>query len=333
MSRIEDVAARAGVSMKTVSRVLNGEPHVRESLRERVRQAAADLQYRPNQAARRLAGRRSFVLAFLYSGPSRNYVASIQTGVLQKCRELGYHLVVELLDQDIGDLKKFADTLLDVISPDGIVLLPSSVDPGPLLAAFDARETKVVQVAGTRRGGYAHIFIDNKAAGREATDHLIMLGHRRIAMIRGPKRQAAAMLRVDGYREALEAASIELDPDLVVDGNFDFESGRMAGIKLLSLPDAPTAIFAANDDMALGVMAAARSIGREVPGDVSVVGFDESVVGLGAWPPLTTVRQPLIEIGRAAVEALMAEKPRSLMIDHQLVIKGSTASPRRGRRR
>ncbi|MDP3737828.1 MAG: LacI family DNA-binding transcriptional regulator [Hyphomonadaceae bacterium] len=330
MSRIEDVAERAGVSMKTVSRVLNGEPHVREALQLRVRKAAAELHYKPNQAARRLAGRRSFLIALMYHNPTLTYIAAIQSGAARKCRELGYHLVVESLDEKMSDFSDVANTLIDVISPDGVILIPPVVDLPQLLAVLKAKRTPVAQIAAGSRGRGLHIFMDERGAGQEMTEHLIALGHERIAMVRGPETHHAAMARFDGFRDALRDARIPLRKSLVAEGSFDVESGHKACLKLMSQATPPTAIFAGNDQMALGVMNAARSLGLSIPGDVSIAGFDDSPMAIGSWPKLTTIRQPLVEMGEAAVTALMSSKPASVQVEYQLVIRGSTAAPRPG---
>jgi LacI family transcriptional regulator len=314
--------------MKTVSRVLNGEPHVREALRARVRKAAAELRYKPNQAARRLAGRRSFLIALIYHNPTLTYIAGIQSGAARKCRELGYHLVVESLDEKMSDFSDVMNTLIDVISPDGIILIPPIVDLPQLHAVLKARRTPVAQIAAGSRSQGLHIFIDERKAGQEMTEHLISLGHERIAMVRGPETHHAAMARFDGYCDALRDADIPLRKSLIAEGAFDVDTGHKVGLKLLSQAAPPTAIFAGNDQMALGIMNAARSLGLSIPADVSIAGFDDSPMAIGSWPRLTTVRQPLAEMGEAAVTSLMSSNPASVQVKYQLVIRGSTAAPR-----
>ncbi len=333
MSRIEEVAARAGVSMKTVSRVLNGEPHVREVLQKKVRKAAAELQYTPNQAARKLAGRRSFLIALMYHNPTLTYIAAIQSGAARKCRELGYHLVVESLDEKMTDFSDVATRLLDVISPDGIILIPPVVDLPQLHAVLKARQTPVASIAAGSRGKGLHIFMDDRKAGCEMTEHLIKLGHERIGMVRGPESHHAARARFDGYSDALVAHRIPFRKSLVAEGGFDVESGHSAGLRLLSQASPPTAIFAGNDQMALGVMNAARSLNLRIPEDLSVAGFDDSPMALSSWPQMTTIRQPLQEMGEAAVIALTSPGATSQQIDYQLIARGSTAPLRTRRKR
>jgi len=330
VSRIEDVAQRAGVSMKTVSRVLNGEPHVREALRLRVQEAAAALRYKPNQAARRLAGRKSFLITLMYHNPALSYVAAVQSGAARKCRELGYHLVVESLDEKMTDYSDVTNTLIDVISPDGVILIPPIVDAPALNKLLKARGTPVARIAPGVRSGGISIYMDDRAAGRDMTNHLISLGHTRIAMVRGPDHHKAASARFDGYCDALDAAGIPFRKTLVATGNFFAESGYQAGRRLLTQASPPTAIFSANDPMAVGVIVAARELGLNVPDDVSVAGFDDSPVDLASWPALTTIRQPMIEMGEAAVAALI-EPPASgaIEIDYALVVRQTTAPPKK----
>lgn len=329
MSRIEDVAARAGVSIKTVSRVLNGEPHVRQALQAKVRKAASDLNYRPNSAARRLAGRKSFLIALMYHNPTLTYVAAIQSGAAQKCRELGYHLVVESLDERMSDFSAAANALVDVISPDGVILIPPVVDLPRLRGVLHSRGTAVAQIAaGVRRGGL-HVFMDDHQAGQQVTQHLIGLGHRQIAMVTGPATHQAAQARLLGFREAMAAAGLVERKPLIVEGDFGMSSGLAAGRRLLTLAKRPTAIFAANDQMAVGVLHAARNLGLCVPDDVSVAGFDDSPLAISSWPQLTSVRQPLAEMGAAAVQALVEGRQGLVGIPHQFVVRASTAAPGR----
>jgi LacI family transcriptional regulator len=328
VSRIEDVAARAGVSIKTVSRVLNGEPHVREALQAKVRKAASDLNYRPNSAARRLAGRKSFLIALMYHNPSLAYVAAIQSGATQKCRELGYHLVVESLDERMSNFSAAANALVDVISPDGVILIPPVVDLPKLKQILNDRGTPVAQIAaGVRKGGL-HIFMDDRQAGYEVTQHLIALGHRQIAMVTGPESHQAAQARYQGFRDAMTEARLADRKLVVVEGDFSMSSGFLAGQRLLTKVSRPTAIFAANDQMALGVLNAARSLDLCVPEDVSVAGFDDSPLAISSWPQLTTVRQPLVEMGAAAVQALVSGETVFIRIPHEFLARASTAAPR-----
>ncbi|KAF0185261.1 MAG: LacI family DNA-binding transcriptional regulator [Hyphomonadaceae bacterium] len=327
---ITEVAQRAGVSIKTVSRVLNGEPHVRPAVRERVLQAAKTLAYTPNQAARRLAGSRSFLIAFLYNNPSPSYVAGIQTGAARRCRELGYHLVVEPLEQEVGNELEPLTALVKTLAPDGIILIPPLSDDFGLLAHLATLDVQVVRIAGYIDGPGFKLETPEREGGRLGVEQLLAFGHRRIAIVAAPAGHHAASERLLGYFDAMKAAGIPADPGLVIAGKFDVDSGRDAAQQLLALPDPPTAIFAANDDMALGVARAAREAGLRIPEDLSIVGFDDTPASRTAWPPLTTVRQPLEGLGAAAVQAIvLGDRAFAEECRFELVSRGSVGPARR----
>jgi len=331
LATIEDVARHAGVSMKTVSRVLNNEPHVREELRKRVQGAAAALNYLPNQAARRLAGKRSFLIAYLYDNPNPAYVFAVQAGAARRCRELGCHLVVEPINSRSETSSDVIHRLMVMLAPDGIILTPPLSDNADLVAALKRQNVRVARIAGAVPGNDIRIFMDEQGAGRSVTAHLLSLGHRRIGIIRGHPEHSAAAKRLDGYREALTAAGVRFDAKLVAQGYFDLQSGVEAGRKLLSMRERPTAVFATNDEMALGVVIAAREQGISVPQDLSLAGFDDIPLSRQIWPALTTIRQPLEEMGWSAVEALLNGKSVKAEIElpFELKVRASTAPPPR----
>ncbi len=325
---IHDVADLAGVSIKTVSRVLNGEPHVRPALRQRVLWAVRELQYAPSQAARRLAGAKSFLVALIYNNPSPSYVAGIQEGAAGRCRALGYHLVVEPLEHERDNDPLPLHNMLKTLSPDGVILIPPLSDDRGLLDHIDAFRTPIVRIAGHVEGPGARLVTHERAAACMAVEHLISFGHKRIAMVTPPPTHEAAAARVDGYRDAIDAAGLKLDPKLLAQGRFDVESGQEAAERLLALKHPPSAIFAANDEMALGVMRAARERGLSIPEHLSVVGFDDTPSSRSAWPPLTTVRQPLQEFGAAAVDIIVSGDVDAYRAwDFTLVARGSVARP------
>jgi LacI family transcriptional regulator len=333
---ITDVARRAGVSMKTVSRVLNGEPHVREEVRDKVLKAAQDLRYRPKLSARSLAGARSYQIGFVLGYPSP-YFMHAQLGALKACHERGFHLVVEPIETTSPDLAQEMETLTNGLAVDGMILLPIACDNQVVLDALDGASIPYVRVApATSRGHGATIEVDDEGAARTITDHLLDLGHRRIGLIQGPVGHAASVRRLEGFRKALAARGIEPDPALLQEGRFLYLSGLKAAERLLALPEPPTAIFASNDEMALGVMAAAQSKGLRIPEDLSVVGFDDIATSGMVWPGLPTMRQPMADMGAAAAEVLIATAgkapsdsplaPRRFACE--LMVRGSTAPPR-----
>lgn len=332
---IVDVAREAGVSIKTVSRVLNHEPGVHESTRDQVLKVVEALRYRPKQSARSLAGGRSFLIGLLYYDPSASFIASVQQGATLRCRELGYHLVVESLHHEAPDLRQQIDRMVLALRPDGMILTPPLCDDPEVLAALRDSGTPCVLMSPERDlQGVPSVRMDDVRAAEEITNLLLSLGHRRIAIIKGPADQSASALRLQGYVNALRAHGLEPDAELVQPGLFTFASGRDAAHQLLSRRQRPTAVFASNDDMALGVLAAAQRLGLSVPGELSIAGFDDSPAAALVWPPLTTVRQPVAEMARTAVEMLVAaqrpdvaapsEPELHRVLPHELVVRDST---------
>jgi len=305
-ARIEDVAAMAGVSMKTVSRVLNHEPGVRESTRDRVREAVAALNYRPDPSARSLAGSRSYLVALLYDNPSPNYLMEVVTGVVDACEAHHYGMVMQPVAFHAPDCVETVDALLSVSRLDGLILTPPLTDSEGLLDRLDQRGIPFACISPYRREGRIGVTLDEHDAVCELVAHLVVLGHRRIGHVRGHPDHGASEWRLAGYRTALRRAGLCYDPELVVDGEFSFDSGLEAGRRLLGLDDRPTAIFAANDDMAAGVMRAASELGLRVPAEVSVCGFDNTPIAQHIFPQLTTVQQPTRDMGQVATMQLLA---------------------------
>ena len=333
--RIEDVAAAAGVSMKTVSRVLNHEPNVREETRGRVQEAASRLQYRPSHSARSLAGQRSYIVTFAYDNPSQNYTMGIQTGVLEACRAQHYHLVLAPLVYGSRDSLAETDELLSHFGSDGFVLIPPLADDLEFLAYLEARGIPYTSVSPRTVQNRIGVIVDDHAAVGELIAHLLALGHRDIAHISGHPDHGASQWRLRGYRDAMQQAGIAVQDDWVVQGEFTFESGIEGARRLLDLPQRPTAIFAANDDMAAGVLRVAAERGFAVPFDLSVCGFDDTPISRHVSPPLTTVRQPTRDMGRVAALELfreIRERGAGSMVSmpYELRLRASTGlAPRR----
>ncbi len=333
-SRIEDVAAVAGVSMKTVSRVLNQEPNVREETRRRVLQVVDELQYRPNLSARSLAGQRSYTVALVYNNPSRNYLMEVQSGMLDACRANHYNLVLAPLG---ASRPRRATDLVAVFAhfaPDGVVLIPPLTDDTAVLAFLREREVAFACIAPRQGEGRIGVTMEETAAVVELMARLIALGHRRIAHIKGPPTHGACQWRYRGYRQALRAAGIAEEPALVVQGAFSFESGMRAASHLLDLAHPPTAIFCANDDMAAGCLRIAFERGLRVPADVSICGFDDTPIARHIYPALTTIRQPTAEMGRLATLELLkriraADAGEMVRVAHEVLFRESTGRPAR----
>lgn len=331
--RIQDVAAAAGVSMKTVSRVLNNEPNVRSETRHRVEETVARLQYRPNPSARSLAGNRSFVVTLAYDNPSRNYLMEIQSGVLEACRMHSYNLLLAPVSYGRAGC---IDDIIQVVEhsgSDGVILVPPLTDNAALLAHLKQHAIPSASISPQVLEDRIGAKVDEPAAVRDLMAHLIGLGHRRIAHIKGHPDHGACSWRFAGYRSALEQAGIGYDPALVVDGDFTFESGIAGASKLLDLPQPPTAIFAANDDTAAGVLRVAGQRGLSVPHDLTVFGFDDTPLSRHVFPALSTVQQPTRDLGRIATLELLARirnpaDGRMRHMPYTLKLRESIAPPR-----
>lgn len=331
MSRanIKDVAAKAGVAVKTVSRVLNGHPYVSDAVREKVEQAMAALDYRPSVAARILSGAKSNQVALIYDNHSPYYLFQIQKGCWDVCQERGIRLLaqpVDVADPRVGDQVR---GLVSETHVDGIILSSPVTDCDPVLRALEAMDIPFVRISpGTNHALTSSVFMDDAQAADDMTTHLINLGHRRIGFIRGHPNHMASDDRLFGYRRALDRVGIAFEPQLVADGEFDFESGVRAGDYFLDLTPRPTAIFAANDDMAAGVLSVAHGRGIDLPGALSVAGFDNTTLARTVWPPLTTIHQPMAELARTAAEILIGGGDIThRRLPHELVERASVAPP------
>ena len=327
--RIEDVAAAAGVSMKTVSRVLNHEPNVSETTRERVEAAFEQLKYRPHPSARVLAGRKSYLVAILYDNPSNNYLMEVELGVLDACQAQHYNLMLAPLVYDAKDIVAKVEALVVQSGLDGVVLTPPITDDVALLRRLDELGVAWSSVSATEPDRRIGVFVDERSAAREMVAHLVSLGHTRIGHIKGHVAHGASGWRLAGYKDGLKQAGLRYDSRRVVAGEFSYESGFAATNRLLDLEQRPTAIFAANDDMAAGAICAICERGLSVPGDVSVCGFDDTPISRQIYPALTTIRQPAREMGRlAGMELLKAiRSPGSaglVEVPYALLVRRST---------
>ena len=327
--RIEDVAAAAEVSIKTVSRVLNDEPNVSDATRERVREAVERLNYKPHPSARVLAGRRSYLVAMLYDNPSSNYLMEVELGVLDACQAQHYNMMQAPLAYDAKDIVAKVESLVVQSRLDGVVLTPPITDDAALLERLDQLDIPWASISPMEANRRIGVVVDERSAVAEMIAHLVALGHRRIAHIKGHAAHGASVWRLAGYRDGLKRAGLRYDPALVVAGEFSYDSGFAATNGLLDLPQPPTAVFAANDDMAAGAICAICERGLSVPKDVSVCGFDDTPIAHQIYPALTTVRQPTREMGRlAAVELLKAIRDRKdggmVTVPYALQLRRST---------
>jgi LacI family transcriptional regulator len=333
---IQDVADLAQVSPKTVSRVINNEPTVRKDTRARVLQAIESLHYQPNLNARSLASNRSFLIGLL-SEKSGYYLNDFQAGAVNRCRESGFHLLVEPCDIQSPGVQRQIDSLLGQLRLEGIVLLPPIGDYPPMLERLTEESVPVVRIAPkTRLNSTPSVGIDDYAAARQITAHLLGLGHRRIGFILGRPEHGATEQRYLGFIDEMRAWSVAVDSALVQTGNFEFGDSLICAERMLRAPNPPTAICASNDDMAAAVISTARRLGLKLPAQLSVTGFDDAPVASMIWPELTTIRQPVEAMARLAVHLLIENDPRRNgwpealprhILAHELIIRNSTAAP------
>ena len=301
--KLSDVALAAGVSSMTVSRVINRDGSVSGATRTKVEAAIAALNYVPNPVARKLAGAEQLRIALVYGNPSRAWLSEVLLGCQAEASLGDVRLLLEQCDDAraalVFALRATGNNL------DGVILPPPFCDDvevvGPLLAAGIP---VAVLASGTPIAGTFAVMIDDRAAAYDMTCHLVALGHKRIGFITGDPRQTGSGLRLAGYQQALAEAGLSVDPALVVQGDYTYRSGLRAADQLLSMVEPPTAIFAGNDDMAAAVVAVAHRHRLDVPGDISVAGLDDTALATTISPELTTVRQPIQEMAKAAVATL-----------------------------
>jgi LacI family transcriptional regulator len=329
---IEQIAEIAQVSRSTVSRVLNNHPSVRPAVRDRVLRVMQEHNYAPQAAARSLASSRTNTLGLLVprSAPvtfTDPFISTMIQSLIAACNNMGYFLILAMVTADMEP--SFYNRLLRGRHFDGIIMLSSDIDD-PILPLLIKDRMPLVLI-GSHPYFQEHLIsvdVENREGARQATAHLIGLGHRRIAAINGQMEMDAAIARRDGYKQALLEAGIAISPELLVDGYYTDEGGYQAMHRLLNLPQRPTAVFAASDMMAIGALRAIHDAGLIVPDDVALVGFDDLPIALYANPPLTTVHQPITELCAAAVKSLIdrIKNQRSaapVRLPTSLVIRGS----------
>jgi LacI family transcriptional regulator len=329
---IAAIAAEAGVSVPTVSRVINGRSDVSPETRERVLELLSRHGYRRRASAPRAS---SGLIDLVFNDLDSPWAVEIIRGVEDVAHAAGVGTVVSAVHRRSSSARQWLENLR-ARTTDGVILVNTSELEPPLQAELRRLNipTVIVDPAGVPALEAPTIGATNWAGGLRATEHLISLGHRRIGFIAGPPQLLCSRARLDGYRTALEAVGLPMDDKLIYPGNFYHESGFKGGAHLLALAEPPTAIFASSDQMALGVYEAVRRRGMRVPDDVSVVGFDDLPEVSWSSPPLTTIRQPLSEMGMVAARTVLRlaqreklESPR-VELSTELVVRDSTAPPR-----
>jgi LacI family transcriptional regulator len=326
---IEEVAQLAGVSPSTVSRILNGTATVSGAKQQAVADAIAQLGFVPNPMARGLATGRTLSIGVVTQAIDSPFYAVALRGIEDELDKAGYSPLFVSGHWDATQEARCIDVLRSR-RVDGLIVLTGRLSDASLRNVAKSLPVVVTGRKLKAPGLYALDF-DNIQGSRLATEHLLGLGHRRIAFIAGDPLHPDAKARERGYREALEAAGVAFDPSLVVQGAYQEEGGRLAVEQLLTAKRRFSALFSANDQMALGALLSLHRHGLRVPQDVSVVGFDDLQVSMYVSPPLTTVRQPVQDLGRLAAQAVLAllqgRTPTAVLPSPVLVVRDSTSAP------
>lgn len=305
---INDVAALAGVSKKTVSRVINRSEFISEKTRTAVQEAIETLGFVPNPQARALAFRRNFLIALLHDNPNAQTVLNFQQGVLDAIKDSDLALLVRPVDRGSDKMLDDVRTFLEKQRPIGAMLLPPISENDDLAALCDQLGVRYVRIGSAPLDDAQHCISSNDHdVVVEVCRKLIALGHRDIGFIRGPAGFRSAAEREKGFHEALAEAGLTLADEYYAPGNYRYAAGVEAGEKLLSLAKPPTAIFCSNDEMAAGVMRVAHEKGISVPDQLSIIGFDDSPTATHIWPALSTVRWPIREMGVRAAQLLVPD--------------------------
>ena len=333
---INDVARLANVSKKTVSRVINHSPLLNSDTRLRVETVIRELGYVPNPQARALALRHNFLIGLIHDNPNAQMVLGVQQGILEALQGTDFELIVRPVDRRSPAMLDDIRDLLERQRLYGVVLLPPISENDELAQLCEDLGVRYTRMGSAELDDPDHMVASNdREAVREATAHLIGQGHRLIGLIQGPEGFRSAAERRLGFEDALANADIRLPRSLIAEGNYTFEAGIAAANRLLDLSPRPTAIFASNDEMAAGVVHAARQRGISVPEDLSVIGFDDTAIAAHIWPPLTTVRWPIISMARSAAMKLVGDviapdspEENSSMFLSTLVHRASVAPPR-----
>lgn len=330
---INDVARLASVSKKTVSRVINDSPLVREETREKVKAIIAEYSYAPDPQARALAFRRSFLVGMVYDNPSPQYIVNMQRGILDTLEDTSFQLVLRPCDRSDAKFHQKIRAFVEQQRPFGLILPPSVSEDEKLadmLRELNCAYVRIASVVLDEPSQMVRTFDTEGAA--QAARHIAELGHTRIAHIHGPDSFRSAHERLKGFKQGLSESGLKLDKALTVEGAYTFDSGVQCAEKLFKRKEKPTAIFAGNDEMAVGVYQAARLAGLDVPKDISIVGFDDTPMAARIWPPMTTVRLPIREMGKAAAKLLIQGKAAAgaepVSFYPEIVVRQSTAAPK-----
>ena len=328
---INDIARMANVSKKTVSRIINKSALVSEETRKRVEAIIKQTGFEPDPQARALAFRKSFLVGLAYDNPSPQYVVNMQRGILDALWTTDYQLVLHPVDRN-------SPTYMDTIRqfamrhrPAGIIMPPSVSEDAKLCKMLEEMNCLYVRIASVDLDEPSKMIRSQDADGAaQAARHLAQLGHTRIAHIHGPRNFRSSHERLFGFRSGLAEFGLELAEGMTLEAGYTFDTGVQAADNLLSKPNRPTAIFAGNDEMAIGVYTSARKAGLSIPEDLSIVGFDDTPMASRIWPQMTTVRLPIREMGKAAAIRLLEQLEgksvkQSVQFSPELIVRQSTS--------
>lgn len=340
---IKHVAADAGVSLQTVSRVINDGPNVRPEMKERVQASIDRLGYVPSIAAQRMSGSRSYLILALNdrertiadweARQGNDWVNQMLLGGMLTATQQGYRLMVELVDTHIDHVERELASTLASLQPDGVILTPPHSENAHITEFLADEGIPFARIGSTAEGPGIAMTMGDEHNAAMATDHLIGLGHKQIGFIAGPSEFSLSGWRVDGWTRAMVRAGLSCE-DLLAKGDFRFDSGIAAAHELLDRIERPTAIIASSDQMAMATLEVAREKGINVPDDLSVISFDNSPIVNFTQPPLTAVDQPIAATTSQAVELLIkssrerVEPAEPVRVRGQLVERESTAPPR-----
>jgi LacI family transcriptional regulator len=337
---IKHVAADAGVSLQTVSRVINGDPTVRPEMRARIQASIDKLGYVPSIAAQRMSGSHSYLILAINDRDRTiadwtarqgvDWVDQMLLGGMLTCAELGYRMMIELVDTHSDHVERELRATIAALQPDGVILTPPHSDNILITELLAEQQIPFARIGSMRPGPGIPMTMDDERAARLATEHLVELGHRRIGFISGSPEYSLSEWRVKGWRSAMKAAGLQ-GKGLLAEGDFSFESGERAARRLLGLTDPVTAIIASNDQMTLASLEVARELGLDVPEDLSLISFDDTPIVRFTRPALTAVDQPIAATASRAVEAIIdvrrgAAPPQEiLVVPAALIERQSTA--------
>jgi len=328
MVTIQDVAKAAGVSVATVSRVLNNHPSVSEKTRKKVQKVIEELNYQPNLLGRNLRRSETKMILVLLQNIANPFYSKVIKGIEDVGHRNGYYITICNTDSD-PDKENVYLKLLKNRLVDGVIFLAPIISDEELTEI--GKNYSVVQCCEYKElAEVSSVSIDNEAAAYKATQHLINQGHKRIGMINGISGFISETLREKGYKRALQEAGIQIDPGLIIKESYGYKGGQRAAKYFLSIEKRPTAIFAVSDIIAIGAIKEIKDNGLSVPDDIAVVGFDDTGIASMYDPPLTTVAQPRYDLGRVAMEIMLERiknneaESRRVFLEHNLIIREST---------